>query len=268
MNRDKFMIKPVLTVILSVVLILSFSNIASAAQQYVHDPMANPNAAKDIVVDPSAVYGYAPSPNSSRLKDYVDYDWSDPALVEKMRQQREDYHESMKELYSMIITMKTAGASVKDIAIAVSIRRNEIRLESYKDDPEGLARVKKSNLENYGNENGGTPEFFYNKYGSWETVIEKALSANAGADACLGLYDKYYDTYFVTPSDTKKDTVKPDSSIGAATSEYTVAVGDSLSSIARKVLGDGKKWRSIYDMNTDRIKDPRFIYPGQLLKIK
>ena len=95
----------------------------------------------------------------------------------------------------MITTMKTAGASVKDIAIMVSIRRNEIRLESYKDDPEGLAKVKKSNLENYGNENGGTPEFFYNKYGSWETVIEKALSVNAGADACLGLYDEYYDVY-------------------------------------------------------------------------
>ena len=26
-------------------------------------------------------------------------------------------------------------------------------------------------------------------------MIEKAFSTNAGADACLGLYDVYYDTY-------------------------------------------------------------------------
>ena len=88
----------------------------------------------------------------------------------QMRKQREEYHGSIKELYGMIATMKTAGADVKDIAIAVSTRRNEIRLESYKNDPVGLAKVKKSNLENYGNENGGTPEYYYNKYGSWETV--------------------------------------------------------------------------------------------------
>jgi LysM repeat protein len=249
-------------------MIISSSIITSAAQQYVHDPMANPNAAKDIVADPAAVYGYAPSPNSSRLKDYVEYDWSDPVLVAKMRQQREDYHDSMKELYSMIRTMKTAGASVKDIAIAVSMRRNEIRLESYKDDPEGLAKVKKSNLENYGNENGGTPEFFYKKYGSWEMVIEKALSVNAGADACLGLYDKYYDTYFITPAETKKDSEKSNNTAAEALSDYTVVSGDSLSSIAQKVLGDRNKWQLIYDMNADKIKNPNFIYPGEVLKIK
>ena len=186
-----------------------------------------------------------------------------------MRKQREEYHDSMKELYSMITTMKTAGASVKDIAIAVSTRRNEIRLESYKNDPEGLAKVRKSNLENYGNENGGTPEFFYNKYGSWEMVIEKALSTNAGADACLGLYDKYYDTYFITSSETKKDTAKSGNANAAATSgDYTVAAGDSLSSIAEKVLGDKTKWEDIYGMNQDAISDPNMIFPGQVLKIK
>ena len=239
----------------------------SAAGIYEHDPMANPGAAKDIVIDPGAIYGYAPSPNSSRLKEYVEYDWSDPVIVGKMRNQREEYHDSMKELYSMITAMKTAGATVKDIAIAVSTRRNEIRLESYKDDPVGLAKVKKSNLENFGNENGGTPEFFYNKYGSWETVIEKALSVNAGADACLGLYDKYYDTYFITSPDEKTDAVKSDNS-AAAPGNYTVVAGDSLSSIAGSVFGDKTKWKLVYDMNDDTIKNPDLIYPGQVLKMQ
>jgi LysM repeat protein len=268
MKKEKYLIKPVLPAILSLALILSFSVTASAAQPYIHDPMANPNAAKDIVVDPGAVYGYAPSPNSSRLKDYTEYDWSDPELVAKMRQQREEYHDSMKELYSIITTMRTAGASVKDIAIAVSTRRNEIRLEAYKNDPEGLAKVKKSNLENYGNENGGTPEFFYNKYGSWEMVAEKALSVNAGADACLGLYDKYYDTYFIVPSDGKTGKTDKGNLNQPSASDHTVTAGESLSGIAERSFGDKTKWTVIYDMNRDTVKDPNLIYPGQVLRIK
>ena len=267
MKLVRSMIRQLLPLLSAGAVLITSSVTVYAAQPYVHDPMANPSAAKDIVVDPSAVYGYAPSPTSSRLKDYVDYDWSDPVLVEKMRQQREEYHDSMKQLYSMITTMRTAGASVKDIAIAVSTRRNEMRLESYKGDPEGLAKVKKSNLENYGNENGGTPEFFYNKYGSWETVIEKALSANAGADACLGLYDKYYDTYFTAPSAASNKTGNTALNASASTqSDYTVLPGDSLSTIAGNVLKDKTKWTVIYDLNKDTVKDPNLIYPGQVLK--
>ena len=271
MRQVRMLKLQLVTLMSALIMIMPLPIVVSAAQPYAHDPMDNPGAAKDIVVDPTAVYGYAPSPASSRLKDYVEYDWSDPAVVAKMRQQREEYHESLKELYSMITTMKAAGASVKDIAIAVSTRRNEIRLESYKNDPEGLAKVKKSNLENFGNENGGTPEFFYNKYGSWETVIEKALSTNAGADACLGLYDKYYDTYFISSSGSKTDTVNANANTAAAASnvsEYTVVSGDTLSRIAKNLLGDRNKWQSIYELNTDTIKDPNVIFPGQVLKIK
>ena len=247
-----------------------------SALAYTHDPMENPKAAQDIIVDPNAVYGYSPSPTSSRLKEYVDYDWSDPAFVAEMRKQREAYHESISELYTMISEMKAAGSDIKDIAVAVSTKRNEIRLASYKDDPEGLAKVKKSNLENYGNENGGTPEFFYEKYGSWETVIEKALSTNAGADACLGLYDKYYDTYFiaevVTPSKQEvQPEVKPvaqQATDVAVPTTYTVVKGDSLNKIAGELLGDKAQWRVIYNLNKDKIKNPNLIYPGQVLNIK
>ena len=36
-----------------------------------------------------------------------------------------------------------------------------------------------------------------NKYKTWDVVLEKALSMNVGADAVLGLYDKYFDIYIV-----------------------------------------------------------------------
>lgn len=42
-----------------------------------------------------------------------------------------------------------------------------------------------------------TAEQAYKKYGSWEVVLEKAMSANAGMDACCGLYDKFHHIYSV-----------------------------------------------------------------------
>ena len=52
---------------------------------------------------------------------------------------------------------------------------------------------------------------------------------------------------------------------GAAT--HTVAPGENLSSLAVKYLGDRTKWREIYEMNKDIIKDPNKIYVGQVLKV-
>jgi len=48
---------------------------------------------------------------------------------------------------------------------------------------------------------------------------------------------------------------------------YTVIAGDSLSKIAKKLYGDANKWRLIYEANTDQIKNPDLIHPGQILKI-
>lgn len=151
---------------------------------------------KDIIYNPAAVYGFSPSPDSTRLKDYVDaLDWTDPDQVAEARALRQAYHDSMSELYRMIEDMLHEGKNVETIARAVSQRRNELRLESEADNPEALALTKKSNLETYGNEMGPTADQLYEKYGSWQTVLEKALGTNAGMDACLGFYDEYYDFY-------------------------------------------------------------------------
>ena len=52
-----------------------------------------------------------------------------------------------------------------------------------------------------------------------------------------------------------------------AAQTYTVAAGDSLSKIAKKVYGDAKKWQKIFEANKDQIKNPDLIHPGQVLKI-
>ena len=48
---------------------------------------------------------------------------------------------------------------------------------------------------------------------------------------------------------------------------YTVVKGDTLSKIAKSMYGNANKWRKIYEANTDIIKNPDLIHPGQILKI-
>ena len=164
---------------------------------YVHDPRENPAAMRDIVENPDAVYGFSPSPaEDSTLKEFADaIDWTDAGQVSDARAQRQAYHDSLQELYDMVFSMATEGQDTEAIARAVSQRRNELRLESYADDPEGLETVKKRNLDTYGNEFGPTQDALYEKYGSWEMVLVKALGSNPGMDACLGFYDEYYELY-------------------------------------------------------------------------
>ncbi len=49
---------------------------------------------------------------------------------------------------------------------------------------------------------------------------------------------------------------------------YTVKPGDTLWAIAKQTLGDGSRWREIYQANSDVIgKDPNLIRPGQVFRI-
>ncbi len=48
---------------------------------------------------------------------------------------------------------------------------------------------------------------------------------------------------------------------------YEVKAGDSLSKIAKRIYGHGGEWKRIFDANTDILKDPNKIFPGQKLKI-
>ena len=207
MNAIRSKTKKSLAVILAVVLALCANGIAFAANgfRYQHDPRENAAAMRDIVADENAVYGFRPSDTGS-LKAYANADWSDPAVVAQGRADRIAYHESVESMYAMLSDMQAQGKSTEEIARAVSTRRNEIRLEAYADDPEGLAALKERNLEKYGHEEGPLPEELFEKYGSWERVMEKAFSTNAGMDACLGLYDNYYFLY-VALGDVPADVI-------------------------------------------------------------
>ncbi len=68
-------------------------------------------------------------------------------------------------------------------------------------------------------------------------------------------------------SSTAPDSLIPPAESPPTEMAYTVAPGDSLSAIAQKLYGDAGKWRQIFEANTDQIKNPDLIYPGQILKI-
>lgn len=48
---------------------------------------------------------------------------------------------------------------------------------------------------------------------------------------------------------------------------YTVKKGDTLYNISKKELGDGSRWKEIYNLNKDKIKNPDLIYPDQKLTL-
>jgi LysM repeat protein len=63
-----------------------------------------------------------------------------------------------------------------------------------------------------------------------------------------------------------------DAAAGAAgtapvTVKHTVKAGDTLWDLARYYLKDPHKWPEVFHANTDIVKDPHWIYPGQVLTI-
>jgi LysM repeat protein len=50
-------------------------------------------------------------------------------------------------------------------------------------------------------------------------------------------------------------------------STYTVKSGDTLSKIAKSLLGDPSAYMDIFNANRDQLNDPNVIRPGQVLKI-
>ena len=221
-------------------------------QIYDHDPRRNASAMADIVVNPDAVYGFSPDPKSTRLGDYASaIDWSDEEAVEKARQDRIAYLADYDNMYKKWNEMKKAGKSTEEIARTLSEMRNQIRLDSYKDDPDGLATVKASNLRTYGREEGPTPESLFDKYGSWDKVIQKCFSSNSGMDACLGLYEAQYANNLLSGTVVESETVT-----------YTVKKGDSLAKIAARYYGNKNAWNNIYKANKSTMRDANTLHVG------
>ena len=62
-------------------------------------------------------------------------------------------------------------------------------------------------------------------------------------------------------------TAAPPAPAAAGGSTYTVKAGDTLSKIAKELLGSASAYPQIFDANRDQLSDPDKIKPGQVLKI-
>lgn len=101
--------------------------------------------------------------------------------------------------------------------------------------------------------------------------------ANEGFDLTVSVKLKQYrafgtKTVQITPSPAPSQPAtatvqKPPRETTSApkAANYTVKSGDCLWNIAKKQLGDGSRWKEIYELNKDKIKNPNLIYSGQSL---
>ena len=58
-----------------------------------------------------------------------------------------------------------------------------------------------------------------------------------------------------------------ESEIKVSTKEYVVQKNDTLSKIAQEQLGKASRWKYLYELNKDRIKDPNKLQAGQKIII-
>lgn len=100
-------------------------------------------------------------------------------------------------------------------------------------------------------------------------VVEDAAE---GFDQRVRVSLKQYRPYGVkrvTVTESGQGAVKQTRSAYTAptVTEYTVKKGDCLWNLAKKYLGDGSRYREIYELNRDKIKNPNLIYAGQVLTL-
>lgn len=103
--------------------------------------------------------------------------------------------------------------------------------------------------------------------------------AEAGFDLTVTIKLKQYRPYGTktvtitpppVPAQPATATVTPpprETSEAPQNSSYNVKKGDCLWNIAKKQLGDGSRWKEIYDLNKDKIQNPNLIYPNQSLTL-
>jgi len=60
---------------------------------------------------------------------------------------------------------------------------------------------------------------------------------------------------------------KVESPVKVSTKEYIIQKNDSLWKIAEKEMGSGHRWKYLYELNKDRIKNPKKLKAGTKIEI-
>lgn len=100
-------------------------------------------------------------------------------------------------------------------------------------------------------------------------------NSTEGMDLLVSVELKQYRAYSTKtikvpqPDKPQKATASASRPAGNAPKKktYTVKRGDCLWNIAKQYLGSGSRYKEIYNLNRDKIKNPNLIYPGQVLTL-
>lgn len=208
--KKKVLSRILMFIVAAVLMSVLAMPVMAEEQSVVDNPLNNCSVMFSAKVDPNAYYGFSPRADQGSLKSYASADWSkeNEAQVLQWRKEREDYFKQFETMYETLEKMAGEGADIETIARTISNMRNQIRWDSYKDNPEGLEALKKKNMEQWGHEFGPTPEQLFEKYGDWETVLSKAFSENPAMDACLGLYGERIEYYLMLGNYSEHKPVK------------------------------------------------------------
>ena len=153
------------------------------------NPSDNPKVLADAIEDSTAVYGYRPREDGS-IKQFANYDWSDPKVVAELREIRLDYLQENRSYQNMVDNMRNAGCSNTEIAQRLVVERNTHRLSYYVDETgkiinEDLYRQAAEHCVSYEDLRKG----INGKPAKTDLqIIESAMKSNPGYDACCGLY--------------------------------------------------------------------------------
>lgn len=109
-------------------------------------------------------------------------------------------------------------------------------------------------------------------YTDIEVVVEDysfTESAENGYDVVMDItlreYRAFGATYVEQSSQIGSLTERTDNE--KKTNTYTVVSGDSLWKIAKRIYGDGSKWKDIFNANKDKITNSNVIKTGMILDI-
>ena len=153
------------------------------------NPSDNPKVLADAMEDSTAVYRYRPREDGS-IKQFANYEWSDPKVVAELRKIRLDYLQENKSYQNLVDNMRNAGYSDTEIAQRLVAERNAHRLSYYINETgkiinEDLYRQAVEHCVSYEDLRKG----INGKPAKTDLqIIESAMKSNPGYDACCGLY--------------------------------------------------------------------------------
>lgn len=151
--------------------------------------LLDPNISSEVEIDADSVTGYRIKEDAPRLKDFSDIDFSDPKAVSNAQSIRKPYLDAEIANQNTCKSMLENGASTEEVGRYAVELRNQTRINANINNPEVLESMYDSNLRNFGNKFGMTPEQAFEKYGSWEKVINASTRTNPAMDIALGLYE-------------------------------------------------------------------------------